>query len=208
MVYSFAFRTFSSIFHPTDNSHEHRDVHCTVQDGEDEGAVEDDFFFVFRGEAAGEADGCGGFGFGAVAVQFDPGFVGELFVLRGGCGQGGEVGGWGEGFGDAQVGAGLLYVGFGFNGEFGHACADGCIGGALLESLEVGGCEQPAEGFRAFFFGEQGCEGVVTLLEVLEGSGGQVGFDVVVFCAVHHVHFGFGSGAVGQYALGDQAVFR
>ena len=148
---------FSGIFHPADNSHKHRDVHCAVQDGEDEGAVEDDFFFVFRGEAAEDVDGCGGFGFGAVAVQFDLGFVGELFGLWCGFGQGGEVGVGGEGFGDAQVGAGLFQVLLGFNGEFGHACADGCIGGAFLEPLEAGGCEQIAEGFRAFCFGEQGC---------------------------------------------------
>ena len=178
-----------------------------MQDGEDEGAVENDLLCLFRGETAGEADGCGGFGFGAVAVQFDLCFVGELFVLRGRCGQGGEVGSWGEGFGDAQVGAGLLYVGFGFNGEFGHACADRCIGGVFLESLEAGGCEQIAEGFRAFCFGEQGSEGVVTLLEVLDESGGQIGFDVVVFRAVHHVHFGFGVVAVGKHAFFDLAVF-
>ena len=79
----------SCVPHPADHSHEYRDVHCAVQDGEDEGAVEDDLFFVFRGEAADEMDGCGGFGFGTVAIQFDLCFVGELFVLRGGCGQGG-----------------------------------------------------------------------------------------------------------------------
>ena len=69
----------SGVFHPADDSHEHRDVHGAVQDGKDEGAVEDDLLLVLRREAADEVDGCGGFGSGTVAVQFDLGFVDDLF---------------------------------------------------------------------------------------------------------------------------------